>query len=74
MGAHDARALRALRMDGGGAMNRPRRAWRTDAPQVGAIVEVWHMTTVILATWDGHGWRTTEGQPLAYITHWRARS
>lgn len=55
-------------------MNKPRHAWRTDAPPTGAVVEVWHMVAVILATWDGAGWRTVEGQPLAYITHWRARS
>lgn len=48
-------------------------AWRTDLPPVGKVVEVWLINSVILAVWDGAGWRTPEGSPLAYITHWRVK-
>lgn len=48
-------------------------AWRDDAPPVGQVVEVWAWLSVVLATWDGSTWRTVEGQPLRYVSHWRPR-
>ena len=46
-------------------------AWRTDAPPVSVVLEVWYYTSVILAVYDGRTWHTTEGAPLTDITHWR---
>ena len=36
-------------------------AWRTDKPAPGRVVEVWFLTTVILAAWTGNEWRTADG-------------
>lgn len=48
-------------------------AWRSDAPPVDVVVEVWAWLGVALAVWNGTEWRTTEGQLLRYVSHWRAR-
>jgi hypothetical protein len=45
--------------------------WRSDAPPVNRVVEVWYVNTVILAVWDGQGWRTSEGMALRDVSHWR---
>jgi hypothetical protein len=47
--------------------------WRSDAPPVGRVVEVWYVNAVILAVWHGDVWRTVEGQPLHHVSHWRSR-
>lgn len=48
--------------------------WRTDAPQVGVVLEVWYVNTVLLATWDGAAWRTIDDRrELVNVTHWRKR-
>ncbi len=49
-------------------------AWRTDKPAPGRVVEVWFLTTVILAAWTGNEWRTADGDRLSEITHWRERA
>lgn len=48
--------------------------WRSDAPPVGRVVEVWAWLSVVLAVWTGAEWRTPEGQPLRYVSHWRERN
>lgn len=48
-------------------------AWRNDTPPVGVVVEVWAWLSVALAVWTGAEWRTTEGQVLRYVSHWRER-
>jgi hypothetical protein len=47
--------------------------WRTDAAPVGQVVEVWYVNTVILAMFDGQGWRTVDGARLLLVSHWRKR-
>lgn len=47
--------------------------WRSDAPPVNRVVEVWYINTVMLAVWDGAGWRTTEGAALGGVSHWRVK-
>jgi len=47
--------------------------WRSDAPPVGQVVEVWAWLSVALAVWTGTEWRTPEGQVLRYVSHWRER-
>ncbi len=47
--------------------------WRSDAPPVGQVVEVWAWLDVELAVWTGTEWRTMEGQTLRYVRHWRER-
>lgn len=47
--------------------------WRSDAPPVGQVVEVWAWLSVALAVWTGTEWRTLEGQVLRYVSHWRER-
>lgn len=47
--------------------------WRTDKPSIGQVVEVWFLSSVILAVWDGSGWKTVEGNRIAPVTHWRQR-
>ncbi len=51
------------------------KTWRTDKPAINHVVEVWYLTTVILATWNGAQWRTADGATFAagIITHWRER-
>lgn len=49
-----------------------RRAWRTDTPPVGRVVEVWLLVAVVLARFDGAAWRDEAGRVLAGpVTHWR---
>lgn len=48
-------------------------SWRSDAPPVGEVVEVWYVNSVILAYFDGDGWRTTEGGRLSLVSYWRRR-
>ena len=50
-------------------------AWRTDKPPVGHVVEVWYLTTVLLAYWNGEQWKTPDGATFAagIVTHWRER-
>ena len=55
-------------------MKRPAHPWRTDAPPAETVVEVWHLVGVVLAVWRGGVWRTTEGEHLPGVTHWRVRS
>lgn len=51
-----------------------RSAWKDGHPPVGKVVEVWYWSSVILAVWMGQVWKTTEGQVLAPVTHWRFRA
>ncbi len=45
-----------------------------DMPVIGHVVRVWWHTVEIDAVWDGHAWRSVEGQRLqGPITHWRER-
>lgn len=57
--------MRSQRSGGGG--------WRSDAPTAGQVVEVWLVNAVVLAVWDGVGWKTVDGTPLAGVSHWRVR-
>ncbi len=45
--------------------------WRTDAPPINQVVEVWHYTSVVLAVRHDGMWRTLNGEILVDITHWR---
>ena len=56
---------------GAGGMNITPVRWRTGHPEAGQIVFVWHLNATIRATWDGKTWRTTEGDVLTEVTHWR---
>lgn len=48
--------------------------WRNDQAPVNAVVEVWYLNQVMLATWDGQAWRTIDNrQELHGVTHWRRR-
>lgn len=49
-------------------------SWRSDPPPVGEVVDVWYVNTVILAFFDGDGWRTPDGGRLSLVSHWRRRS
>jgi hypothetical protein len=57
-------------------MKTPTHAWRKDKPPVGHVVEVWYLTAVLLAHWNGQQWRTADGATFAdgIITHWRERA
>ena len=52
------------------------RAWCTDKPPVGKVVEVWFLTDVLVAKWTGTRWETPEGAYFVdgIITHWRERA
>lgn len=51
-----------------------RLGWRKgELPPTGAIVEVWYSTSIILAVFDGSCWKTTEGDRLVGVSHWRFR-
>lgn len=52
----------------------PNHPWQTGYPPAGVVVEVWYLASVIPAVWTAQGWRTTEGERLTDITHWRKRS
>ena len=46
-------------------------AWRSDTPPTNRVLEVWFYNAPILATFDGHLWRTCDGAELPGVTHWR---
>ena len=45
--------------------------WRKDAPPQGVWCEVWFLTQVVTARFDGSLWRDDIGRVLRDVTHWR---